>query len=461
MKTLYLDIFSGISGDMFIGALLDLGVPLEELERELEKLHLHEYHLHATRAQKSSIEGVKFDVHTYDPDHDHEHSHEHKHEDAGHSHAHSHDHQHAHSHMEQGHSHSHDEEVHSHSHRHSHGEHEHEHEHHHGHGRTFSEIRKMIAGSALSPWVREKAIAVFSRIARAEGKIHGQPAEEVHFHEVGAVDSIVDIVGGCVALELLGKPRILAGPVVEGRGFIQCAHGRFPIPAPATIAILAERGVPISQCEEPHELVTPTGAALLAELVEEFGPMQNFVPERVAYGLGTRDNKTRPNVLRVVLGTAGSGGTAHDWETDTIAVLETNLDDINAEILGHVVEKAFAQGALDVFHTPIQMKKNRPGVLLTVLCTNSEQDRFTELLLRETTALGVRRTSCERRKLKREIVNVKTVFGAVEVKVGRLDGRRVQASPEFESCRKLAEEKGVPIKEIYQAAIAAAASEGR
>lgn len=452
MKTLYLDIFSGISGDMFIGALLDLGVSLEGLERELGKLHLDEYHLHATRKQKSSIEGVKFDVHTHDHDHDHEHSHQHDHEHEEGEHAH--DHGHTHSHGEHGHSH-------SHSHLHSHGEHEHEHEHHHAHGRTFSEIREMISSSALSPWVKEKAIAVFSRIARAEGKIHGQPPEEVHFHEVGAVDSIVDIVGGCVALELLGKPRILAGPVVEGTGFIKCAHGRFPIPAPATMAILAERGVPISQCEEPHELVTPTGAALLAELAEEFGPIRGFVPERVAYGLGTRDNKTRPNVLRVVLGTAGSGGTGHDWETDTIAVLETNLDDINAEILGHVVEKAFAQGALDVFHTPIQMKKNRPGVLLTVLCASAEQDRFTELLLRETTAFGVRRTSCERRKLKREIVSVNTTFGSVEVKVGRLDGRKVQTSPEFESCRRLAEAKDVPIKAIYQAAIAAAASEGR
>lgn len=450
MKTLYLDIFSGISGDMFIGALLDLGVSLEGLERELGKLHLDEYHLHATRKQKSSIEGVKFDVHTHDHDHDHEHSHQHDHEHEEGEHAHDH-----------GHTHSHGEHGHPHTHLHSHGEHEHEHEHHHAHGRTFSEIREMISSSALSPWVKEKAIAVFSRIARAEGKIHGQPPEEVHFHEVGAVDSIVDIVGGCVALELLGKPRILAGPVVEGTGFIKCAHGRFPIPAPATMAILAERGVPISQCEEPHELVTPTGAALLAELAEEFGPIRGFVPERVAYGLGTRDNKTRPNVLRVVLGTAGSGGTGHDWETDTIAVLETNLDDINAEILGHVVEKAFAQGALDVFHTPIQMKKNRPGVLLTVLCASAEQDRFTELLLRETTAFGVRRTSCERRKLKREIVSVNTTFGSVEVKVGRLDGRKVQTSPEFESCRRLAEAKDVPIKAIYQAAIAAAASEGR
>ena len=285
------------------------------------------------------------------------------------------------------------------------------------------------------------------------------PAEDVHFHEVGAIDSIVDIVGRCVALEILGKPRVLSSAVTEGTGFIRCAHGRFPIPAPATISILAERGIPITQCDEPHELVTPTGAALLAEFVEEFAPMRNIVPEKIGYGLGERDNKTRPNVLRAVLGSAGNSATnSHDWETDTVAVLETNLDDINAEILGHVVEKAFAQGALDVFHTPIQMKKNRPGVLLTILCAHTEQDRFTELLLRETTALGVRRSQCERRKLKREVISVKTDFGMVEVKIGKLDGRAIQASPEFESCRRIAEEKRVPIKEVYQTANTAAAA---
>jgi pyridinium-3,5-bisthiocarboxylic acid mononucleotide nickel chelatase len=435
MKTLYLDIFSGISGDMFIGALLDLGVPFDQLERELAKLGLHEFHLHAVRKHKSSIEGVKFDVHTHDHDHDHDHAHEH-----GHSHAHSHGHSHAHEHSHGG-------QVHS---------HEHAHEH-HEHGRTYAEIRELINKSTLSPWVKEKSNAVFARIARAEGKIHGMPTDQVHFHEVGAVDSIIDIVGGCIALELLGKPRIIAAPVIEGTGFIKCAHGRFPIPAPATIAILAERGVPVSQCEEPHELVTPTGAAILAEFVEEFAPVRGLIPEKIGYGLGERDNKTRPNVLRALLGTSqGSTGT-HDWETDVIAVLETNLDDINAEILGHVVDKAFKDGALDVFHTPIQMKKNRPGVLLTVLCAVSDQDRFTEMLLRETTALGVRRSQCERRKLKREVIQVKTSFGTVDVKIGKLDGRTIQASPEYESCRRIAEDRQVPIKEVYQAAQTAAA----
>jgi uncharacterized protein (TIGR00299 family) protein len=444
MKTLYLDIFSGISGDMFNGALIDLGVSLDDLERELARLGLDEYHVHAARKHKASIEGVKFDVHA------HGHGHEHHHHDKDHDHAHHHGHEHGHHH------HSHDPlalDLRQHQPR----DHEQEHEH-HEHGRTFRDIRDLIQRSKLSPWVKEKAVAVFSRIARAEGKIHGQPAEQVHFHEVGAIDSIVDIVGACVGLELLGKPRVLSSPVTEGTGFVRCAHGRFPIPAPATVAILAERGVPISQCDEPHELVTPTGAAILAEFVEEFGLMRDLVPERIGYGLGERDNKTRPNVLRALLGTSAQTRAQHDWETDQVAVLETNLDDINSEILGYVVEKALKQGALDVFQTPTQMKKNRPGVLLTVLCASADADRFTELLLRETTALGIRRTIAERRKLRREIIKVDTAFGPIEIKIGTLDGRKVQASPEFESCRAAAEAKGVSLRDVYAAAITASSN---
>jgi uncharacterized protein (TIGR00299 family) protein len=441
MKTLYLDIFSGISGDMFIGAMLDLGVDFHQLESELAKLKLDGYHLHAARKQKAQIEGVKFDVHLA---HEHGHIHEHEHEHANgtkHSHSHSHDeHEHHHSHEE-------------HSHEHAHEEHRHNHEHHeHSHGRNFSEIKKLIADSSLSPWVKEKAVAIFQRVAVAEGKIHGMPPEKVHFHEVGAVDSIVDIVGACVALELLGKPKILSGNVVEGTGWINCAHGRFPIPAPATLSILGARGISVSQCDEPHELVTPTGAALLAELVENFGPMQNLVAKKIGFGLGTRENKTRPNLLRAILGESSeSSGSANDWETDTITVLETNLDDINGEILGYFVERAFVAGALDVFHTPIQMKKNRPGVLLTILCAVSDADKFSEMILRETSAFGLRRSTLERRKLRREFQSVKTPFGEVTVKTGKLNGKIVQASPEFESCKKLADAKNISLKEIYDA----------
>jgi uncharacterized protein (TIGR00299 family) protein len=385
----------------------------------LQKLKLDSYHLHVTRKQKSGIDGVKFDVHLADA-----------------------------------------------------GDHQHGLHHHHDKDRTFVEIKKLIVKSKLSAWVKKKSVAVFQRIAEAEGKIHGLPPMKVHFHEVGAVDSIVDIVGACLALELLGKPHVLAAPVVEGTGWVDCAHGRFPVPAPATLAILGARGVGVTQCDEPHELVTPTGAALLAEFVENFGPMRGLVAEKTGYGLGTRENQTRPNVLRAVLGKSDkrqvTGGmkqgsavvsghpslvTRHplDWETDRIAVLETNLDDGSGEILGHFVEAALAAGALDVFYTPIQMKKNRPGVLLTVLCAETDADKFSEIILRETSAFGVRRTMAERRKLRREFTRVKTPLGEITVKIGRLNGKVVQAAPEFESCKKLAVRAKIPLKRIYEA----------
>jgi len=315
--------------------------------------------------------------------------------------------------------------------------------------------------------VKRKSIAVFQRIAVAEGKIHGLPPAKVHFHEVGAVDSIVDIVGAAIALEMLGKPRVFASPVIEGTGWIECAHGRFPVPAPATLAILGARGIGVTQCQEPHELVTPTGAALLAEFVEGFGAMETLVAEKIGFGLGTRDNQTRPNVLRAVLGSQSKAGSARkpstissrlstglDWETDRVAVLETNLDDCTGEILGAFVETALAAAALDVFHTPIQMKKNRPGILLTVLCAETEADKFSELMLRETTAFGVRKTIAERRKLRREFADVKTAFGKVTVKLGKLGGKVVQTAPEFESAKKLAVRKKVPVKRVYEAVAA-------
>ncbi|MFT4689619.1 MAG: nickel pincer cofactor biosynthesis protein LarC [Verrucomicrobiia bacterium] len=457
MKTLYLDIFSGISGDMFIGALLDLGVEFDQLEAELKKLGLDEYRLKSSRKSKSFIEGVKFDV-LLDGDEESCHSHDHA---ADHSHAAeepAHDHSHEHSHAaasEEDHAHNHSPEPESHSHDHSHGPGEHDHS--HEGSRDHAQIRELIEQSSLSEWVKEKSKAVFYRVAVAEGKVHGLPVESVHFHEVGAVDSIVDIVGACVGLEMLGKPRVLAGAVVEGTGFVMCAHGRFPIPTMATLEILGARGVPVNQCDEPHELVTPTGAAILAEFAEDFGPMTGIVAQQVGYGLGTRDNHTRPNVLRAVLGeSAGGGSAALDWETDRIAVLETNLDDISAEVLGDFVDRALRDGALDVFHTPIQMKKTRPGVLLSVLCGEGDADRFSEMILRETTAFGVRRSSAERRKLRREIVTVQVEQGSVDVKIGRLSGRIVQVAPEYESCRTLADQTQTPLKKIYEAAVRAA-----
>lgn len=414
MKTVYLDLFSGISGDMFIGAMLDIGVDFHQLNAELQKLHLDGYHLHVSRGKRAQIEGAKFDVHLSDHAHEHEH-----HDDHGHHHE-------------------------------PHGEHEHKHE----HGRNYTQIKQLIQHSDLSEWCKTRAIAVFERIAVAEGKIHGLPPAKVHFHEVGAVDSIVDIVGACLALELLGQPRLIASRPIDGTGWIDCAHGRFPIPAPATLEILAARGIPITQCEEARELITPTGAAILAEFVEEFGLMTNFAPSRVGFGLGTRDNPNRPNVLRAILGES-SATAGHDWEIDSIAVLESNLDDISPEVLGHFMDAALAAGALDVAYAPLQMKKNRPGFLLTVLCAAAQADHFCEMILRETTAFGVRRSTAERRKLRREFKMVRTPYGDVTIKVGKLDGKVLQAAPEYESCRKLADREKIPVKQIYEAAVAA------
>jgi hypothetical protein len=444
MKTLYLDLLSGISGDMFLGAMIDLGVDPAHLERDLARLGVSGYHLHVARQTKQEIAGVKVDVHL-----ESEHAHPAHAAHPGHGHAHAHEHSHA------------DGPHHAHAHSHGSGPHpdaalHHDRSHEHAHGRTAAEIRELIAHSSLSTWVKERALSVFRRVAEAEGKIHGKPADEVHFHEVGAVDSIVDIVGACLALESLGRPRVLASPVVDGRGWIDCAHGRFPVPAPATLEILSARGISFTQCEEPHEMVTPTGAALLAEFAESFGPIQNLTIRRIGYGLGTREHASRPNILRVVLGdSAAAPAAVHDWETDTVTVLETNLDDINAELLGDFVERAFAAGALDVFHTAIQMKKNRPGVLLTVLCAPEQADAFSELMLRATSAFGVRRYATERRKLKREFRTVRTPLGEVTIKAGRLDGQVIQFAPEYESCRQLAEAAQVPVKQVYEAALKA------
>jgi len=420
MKTLYLDLFSGISGDMFLGALIDLGVDAHRLERQLKKLKLGGYTLHASRRHKSGIEGVKFDVQLTDTHSQHD---DHRHQQ--HERANANDHR----------------------------------------DRRFSEIERLISLSKLSRWVKKKSAAVFRRIAHAEGRIHGISPERVHFHEVGAVDSIVDIVGASIALEMLGKPRVLASPVVEGVGWVDCVHGRYPVPTPATLAILGARGIGVTQCDEPHELVTPTGAALLAEFAESFAPMSGFVAEKVGFGLGKRDNKNRANVLRAVLGKTAkktsnlqaptANNDRHDWQTDTVAVLETNVDDISGEILGHFAERALAAGALDVFHTPIQMKKNRPGVLLAVLCTRAEVDKFAELILRETSAFGVRCTLAERRTLRREFKSVKTPFGTVKVKIGTLNGHVLHTAPEYEACKKLAAPAKVTLKQIYEAAMKA------
>jgi uncharacterized protein (TIGR00299 family) protein len=401
MKVLYLDCIGGISGDMTIGALLDLGLDLKTLRCELAKLKLDEFEISARRDQRQAITGMKFDVH-----------------------------------------------VHEHHHEHGHGHH-HEHEH---HGRSFREIKQLIESSTLADDVQRHAVGAFRRLAEAEGKIHGMAPEKVHFHEVGAVDSIVDFVGACIGLRELGVEKVVASaPLRTGFGFVDCAHGRFPVPGPATVELL--KGVAIYAGDEEAELITPTGAALLREFATEFGPMPAMTVQAIGYGLGTRNLPKTPNVLRAVLGETSNGDTK---QADRIVVLETNLDDVSPQVLGDVMERALAAGALDVFHTPIQMKKNRPGVMLSVLCAPEDAERLSRLLLTDTTAFGVRRTEAQRLKLEREVVAVKTAFGAVEVKLGRLDGKVVSASPEFESCKRAAAKAKAPVRRVITAALAQA-----
>jgi len=304
MRALFLDCISGISGDMMVGALVDLGVKPSTLEWELSKLSLGDFHLHFDREKRKEIEGVKFTihegaVHTADQgEHDHEHGaedHVHHHGEEGEVHSHSHSHSHEHEHE-----HEHGEHHHGHAQAHEHGCCDHEHEHEHSHGRTHSQIRALLEGSDLSPFVKQHALGIFQRIAEAEGKIHGVSPKDVHFHEVGALDSIADIVMTCIGLEALGIEKVFASALHEGRGTVECAHGTFPVPAPATLEIL--RGVPLGQIDEPHELITPTGAAILAEFAQTFGPMPTLKIDRIGYGIGTRDLASRPNVLRAVVG---------------------------------------------------------------------------------------------------------------------------------------------------------------
>ena len=313
MKVLFLDCFSGISGDMTVGALVDLGVKPSTLEWELSKLDLGDFHMHFERELRQHIEGVKFGIHegathTHDQD-EHEHQegcgHEHGHE----HHAHTHEPEHEHAHEHEGHAHAHEEHEehghphsHEHTHDHDHGAevHGHGHHHHHDHGRSHAQIRALIEASGLSPFVKKHALSIFQRIAVAEGKIHGQPPAGVTFHEVGALDSIADIVCACVGIEALGVEKVFVSSLHEGRGTIECAHGTFPLPAPATLEILT--GIPLGQIDEPHELITPTGAAIAAEFGAAFGPMPKMKTEKIGYGIGTRDLASRPNVLRAVLG---------------------------------------------------------------------------------------------------------------------------------------------------------------
>lgn len=447
MRILFLDCFSGISGDMTVGALCDLGVRPSTFEWELAKVEIGDFHMHFEWDKRQNVEGVKFGIHGGAV-----HTHDQDEESDGHGEGHAHDHGHG------EHHHEHDDEEHDHEHGHSH-EHEHEHEHDHGHehGRSYAEIRALIEASDLSEFVKKHALSIFHRVAVAEAKIHGTAVDDIGFHEVGALDSIADIICACVGIEELGVEKVYVSALADGHGWVDCAHGRFPIPAMATLEIL--RGIPVGQIDEPYEFITPTGAAIAAEFAVGFGPMPRLKVEKIGYGLGSRKLPNRPNVLRAVVGElateteTASGG---NYATDTVTQIETNIDDLSPEITGSLLDRLLSAGALDAFLTPAQMKKNRPGVLLTVLCEAGGVDALSRLIFEETSSFGVRLSEKRRLKLERRIETVQTPHGAVEVKLGfDGSGKLLQVAPEFESCKIVGERTGQPVREVYVAAIQA------
>ncbi len=452
MRVLFLDCFSGISGDMTVGALCDLGVKPSTFEWELAKLEIGDFHMHFGREKRQNVEGVKFGIHA-GATHTHDQDEEPDEHGSAHAHVHDHDHEHEHEH-DDGH-------VHEHEH-HEHGpEEEHDHEHDHGdehqHGRSYTEIRGLIEASDLSEFVKKHALSIFHRVAVAEAKIHGTSVEDVGFHEVGALDSIADIVLTCVGIEELGLEKIFVSQLADGHGWVDCAHGHFPVPALATLEIL--QGIPIGQIDEPHEFITPTGAAIAAEFGANFGSMPAMKVERIGYGLGTRKLPNRPNVLRAVVGElAAEAGNqlGSQYATDSIVQIETNIDDLSPEITGALVDRLLGAGALDAFFIPAQMKKNRPGVLLTVLCEPVMVEPVAGIIFRETSSFGLRLSEKRRLKLDRRMEMVQTPHGKVQVKLGfDAGGKLLQVSPEFESCRETSERTKQPIRAIYQAAMQA------
>jgi uncharacterized protein (TIGR00299 family) protein len=382
MRIAYLDCASGISGDMTLAALVDAGVPLAEVQAGLDSLGIAGLRLETTEVKKKGFRALLLTVH-HEPEHAHRHVHH---------------------------------------------------------------ITEMIEASALSE--RQKALAqrIFERLGEAEAKVHGTTIRKVHFHEVGAVDSIADIVGGVIALDLLGVERIVASPVPTGRGFIEIAHGRCSIPAPATAELLA--GIPLAASDVEAELTTPTGAAILSVLVQSYGPVPPMTIERIGYGAGQRDLEQQANLLRLIVGQTsdGSGAAEQLW------MVQTNLDDASGELVGYCAERLWEAGALDVYMMPIQMKKNRPGVVLSVLCELISVENIEAILFAETTTLGVRRWPVSRRKLERRAHLVATPWGPVEGKLAIAPGRSPTFSPEYEACRRVAIEHRVPLRVVMEAA---------
>jgi pyridinium-3,5-bisthiocarboxylic acid mononucleotide nickel chelatase len=405
-RVLYFDCFSGISGDMALGALLDAGLPFDDLKAALGSLALGDAHVHAKKVLRTGVSATKFSVH----------------EHAGGAAPHGHD------------SHDHD---------------------HHSHGSTspaphphrhLSAINQLIDTSALSVSARDRAKQMFRRLGEAEAAIHQMPLEKVHLHEVGALDSIIDIVGIAFAMEWAAADRVVCSPLNVGGGMVDSAHGRFPVPAPATVALLGD--APVYSGTVQKELVTPTGALIATSYASSFGPIPAMSIERVGYGAGDRDDPATPNVLRVMIGRAEAGPS-----TERVSVIECEIDDMNPQIFGVVMERLYAAGALEVFYVPVQMKKNRPGTLLSVVASPDQRSRMTAIIFRETTTIGLRYYDVERECLERRIVPVETPLGLVRFKIASRGGDVINAVPEFEDCAKLAAAHNLPVKEVQALAV--------
>ena len=408
MRVAYFDCFSGLSGDMALGALLDAGLPLADLRAALGGLALGDAHVHAKKVLRAGVSATKFTVHAHK--HDHQPAHSHDHEEHGHGHE---------------------------AHGHDHGEH-----------RSLPEIFSLIDQSSLSPSARDKAKGMFRRLAEAEAAIHQMPVDSVHLHEVGALDSIMDIVGIAFAMEWVGADRVVCSPLNVGGGMVHSAHGLFPVPAPATVKLLGT--TPIYSGTVQKELVTPTGALIATEYASSFGPVPAMSVERVGYGAGDRDDPSTPNVFRVLIGRAedrAAGG--------RVTVVECEIDDMNPQIFGIAMERLYAAGAVEVFYVSVQMKKNRPGTLLTVIVPPEKLASITDVIFRETTTIGLRHYDAERECLAREIISVDTPLGAVRFKVSRRDGRVVTATPEFDDCARIAAAHQLAVKDVQRIAIQA------
>ncbi|MDD7792840.1 nickel pincer cofactor biosynthesis protein LarC [Clostridium sp. 'White wine YQ'] len=417
MRVLYYDCFCGISGDMNLAALIDLGVPREYLIKEISKLGLDsEYEIKFETSAKKGITGTRVDVILKN-----EHTH-HEHSEEQHNHSHIHDHSHGHIH---GHNHENINKI------------DHEHQH-----RNLKDIEEIINSSTLDDNIKKMSIEMFMKVAVAEAKVHGKSLNEVHFHEVGATDSIVDIVGAAIAIDYLKVDKIMASTVQVGGGFVKCAHGLMPVPAPATAEIL--KNIPMNTGIVQFETTTPTGAAILSANVKEFTDKIDFSIEKIGYGIGHRDLDI-PNILRVYIGVKEE----HE-EIQEQYIIETNIDDMNPELYGYIEEKLFEIGALDVYKTPIFMKKGRPAIKLSILVNNNCEKEVLDVIFKESTSIGVRKYKVEKIMLTREFSKVKTKYGEVTIKSSFYKGELVKYKAEYEDCRNIAIENNIPIEKVYK-----------